>query len=393
MTSSGTYAFSPHNADILLDAFERIQVRSSSITQEHMVSAAYSAQMVLVRWANRGVNLWAVDQQVVPLNQGQITYDVPSNTVMMLETVLRTYQLSTAEDFTPAFATTLGDTEVTVTLADHGFVVDGWFQVVIPVAIGGLIIQGFYQVTSVTSTSTFTFDAASAATATAASGGTVPSFAMTAGDATVTTTLTAHGYVAGETFTVQISTTVGGVVLQGDYTITSVPTADTFTFEATYSAGSTETVSENDGDTQIAGQDSTTQPIDRLLTPMSRTDYAAIANKTYQGIVTSYYFDRTISPTVTLWLSPDANGPYELRYNRMRQLQDAALIGSQTMDMPYRFLEAFTAALAAHLAIKWRPEAFDKLAEYAQGAWDEAAYEDRQRVQLSVTPDLSGYYR
>jgi hypothetical protein len=44
--------------------------------------------MMLARWSNEGVNLWAVDLQTVPLVAGQATYNVPLNTVTMLDTYI-----------------------------------------------------------------------------------------------------------------------------------------------------------------------------------------------------------------------------------------------------------------------------------------------------------------
>lgn len=391
MTTSGSYSYDPTYVNLLFDAFDRIEIRPSAVTPDHMFSARQSINSVLNRWANRGVNLWAVDLQVVPLVQGVTEYDVPENTVMMLETYIRNYDLGSPVDVAPAFATTISDATVTITLDDHGFAVDYWINIVIPVAIGGLVLFGFYQVTSVPSTDTFTIEAASNATS-SASGGAVPAFATTAADTEVTVTLANHGYVAGDTFAVQVQTLVGGIYLLGDYTITAV-TTNTFTFDAPYAAGSTDTADENDGETQIAGQQVNAQPTDRLITAFSRTDYASTANKFTQGFVTSFYFQRTASPTVFLWPVPDGNGPCELRYYRMRQLQTGTPAGTETADLPYRFLEAFTAELAWHLSMKWRPEKSDFLKAQAVEIWAEASREDRERVPLNIQPMLSEYYQ
>jgi hypothetical protein len=93
-----------------------------------------------------------------------------------------------------------------------------------------------------------------------------------------------------------------------------------------------------------------------------------------------------------MWLVPDGNGPYELRYRRSRQVQDADMTGGQTLNVPYRFLSAFTSDLAAALAVKWAPERMKDLATLAAQEWQMAADEDRERTSTFLTPDLSSYF-
>jgi hypothetical protein len=45
--------------------------------------------------------------------------------------------------------------------------------------------------------------------------------------------------------------------------------------------------------------------IDRVILPISRTEYASYPNKTQQGFPTTFWFDRLLAPTVTLWPVPD----------------------------------------------------------------------------------------
>jgi len=394
MTTSGTYAFSPAVVDIVLDAFERINIRPAAITPDHMFSARRSINLTMVRWSNRGINLWAVDEQTIPLNANQGLYNLPSSTVTMLETWIRSYQLGSLQSVEPACSTTIGSTAVELTLADAGVEVGNWISVPIYVSVGGIVIQGYYQVTSVTGANTFTVAAADTATATETAGGVVPLYDTTAASATVIVTLPDHGFVGGDTYTVHVSTTVGGLTLQGDYIVQSVPDADTLTITATSAAGSTDSVYENDAEMQIAVQDLSVTPQDRIMMPISRTDWAAIPNKTQAGgFPTSYWFDRTTPvPTVNIWQPPDGTLVQELHYFRMRQLQDADPQGTQTPDIPYRFEEALCAELAYMLAIKWLPDRAEALLSYSKEVWAEAASEDRERVTLNVLPMAGGYW-
>lgn len=392
MTTSNSYQYDPALSDIVIDAFGRIQVRAAELTPDHMISARRALNQILVRWSNRGVNLWVIDEQSIVLSSGEGTYSVLSNTITMLDTFVRLYQLGSPQDITPSFSTTNNSTTVTVNLTDHGALAGYWTSINLPVSVGGIILYGFYQVASVTSTDAYTITAGDTATSTVTNGGAVPVFDTTAQSTTVTVTLANHGYNPGESFQVNILTDVGGLVLQGPYTIDTVPTSSTFTFTALYVAGFTDTQSENDGDAQIAVQVSTAQPVDRILAPMSRTDYASLAVKETEGAPTSFWYDRTIDQTVKVWPVPDANGPYELRFYRMRQIQTANPQGGETADVPYRFTEALVAGLSAQLAMTWQPQLYEQMKAIAEEVWDEAASADVESVRLNMQPDMSTYF-
>lgn len=394
MTTSGTYTFDPSLVDIVLDAFDRIQIRPAAITPDHMLSARRSLNQLFVRFSNNQINLWKVDEQTVILNAGQGLYDVPGNTISMLETWIRSYQMNALEDLPVLCSTTLASSEVEVTMPDHGMVVGNYCQIPIYVSVGGVIIQGTYQVVEVPSSDIFTVDVGTTATATVALGGAVPVYATLASSTTVTVTLDDHGLVAGDTYTVHEATSVGGLVLQGDYTVLSVLNANSLTFTAVSAAATTDSASENGGNMQVAAQNPSAFPQDRMLMPISRTDWAAIPNKTQTGgYPTSYWFDRTISPTVNLWLVPDGTIVSELHYYRVIQVMDANPQGTETADIPYRFQEALCAGLAYMLSIKWKPESAEGLKAYFSEVWAEAMKEDRERVVLNLSPQYGAYYQ
>ncbi len=392
MTSSGVSAYNPTLSELVLESYDRIGIRASEITPDHMISARRSINLLFSKWSNLGVNLWEVDLQTVPLYQGVTTYNVPSSSIMILDAYIRTYSMGSPVNLTPAFATTINSTTVTITQANNGLSVSNYIQIVVPVSIGGIILLGYYQVTSVLSTSVYTITAADAATATT-SGGVVPYFTTAAQSTAVTVTLPNHGYNAGQSFIVQISTNLGGVTLGGTYTIATIIDANNFTIASPYPAGSTASIYENSGNAQITNQNISAQPVDRIMNAISRTDYASLPNKTQQGFPTIFWFDRLINPTITLWIVPDNNGPYELRYYRVKQIEYGNPQNGQTADLPFRFLEAFCANLSFQLAMKWKPDIAMPLKEYADQVWGEAAADDRERVPLYLSPDVSSYFR
>jgi hypothetical protein len=132
-------------------------------------------------------------------------------------------------------------------------------------------------------------------------------------------------------------------------------------------------------------------PVDRILAPISRTDYASIPNKEQQAPPTSFWFDRKINPTITVWPVPDQT--YELRYYRQLQQQDGNATGTMNADIPFRFQEAYAAALAAQLALTWAQDLAPALKSYAKDVFDEAAAEDRERVPMQIQPVTNGYWQ
>ena len=230
MATSGTYQFNPSLGELTLYAYNMVGVRNTALLQEHMQAAKMATNMMLASWANQGVNLWAVDLITVPLVQGQSTYNVDGDTVMILDAYMQT---------------------------DNG----------------------------------------------------------------------------------------------------------------------------------------SAQPIDRIILPVSRTEYASYPNKEQQGFTTTFWFDRLIAPTITLWPVPDGSSAQFLKYYRVRQLQDSNFISGQTVEIPYLWLEAFADGLAFRLAKIWSPQIAPALKAVADQSYDIAARQNVEQAQQYISPQISGYYR
>jgi hypothetical protein len=88
VTTSGTNAFNLDLNDIIEEAFERcgVEVRTG---YEHR-TARRSLNLLTIEWANRGINLWTIEQGSIPLVQGQIVYTLPVDTIDLLDQVVRT---------------------------------------------------------------------------------------------------------------------------------------------------------------------------------------------------------------------------------------------------------------------------------------------------------------
>lgn len=133
--------------------------------------------------------------------------------------------------------------------------------------------------------------------------------------------------------------------------------------------------------------------IDRIIYPIGRSEYAAYPDKASTGFPTTFWFNRQVTPTITLWKPPDSAAAYTLKYYRMKALQDANLASGETLDVPDRFVDAFVAGLSHRLARIYKPEIEDRRKADAVEAWSTAAGADVENVAIHIAPNLSGYFR
>lgn len=230
MASSGTYAFSPSNGELVLAAYERIQIRAPSLRQEHMLSARRELNFLFAQWGNSSPNLWEVIRTQTTLTAGTASYSIPGKTIMILD---------------------------------------------------ASIVLNF-------------------------------------------------------------------------------------------------------------GQSDESR---RYITPISRTEYLSFANQQVPGQPTCYWFDRLISPTVTFWPVPDANGPYTFDYFSCTQIQDANLASGETPDVPLRWFDAIVAGMSHRLARIYAPPLEKDRKMDAQEAWGIAATQDTENVPVTFAPSIASYYR
>ena len=87
MTTSGTSAFNLDLNNLIEEAFERCGQELR--TGYDMRTARRSLNLLTVEWANRGINLWTIEQGQIEMVTGQGIYPVPINTIDLLDTVVR----------------------------------------------------------------------------------------------------------------------------------------------------------------------------------------------------------------------------------------------------------------------------------------------------------------
>jgi hypothetical protein len=86
--TTSTTAFNPDLNELMEEAYERCGVELR--TGYQFRTARRSLNLLITEWANRGINLWTIEQGQIPLVQGQYVYDLPNDTVDLIEHVIRT---------------------------------------------------------------------------------------------------------------------------------------------------------------------------------------------------------------------------------------------------------------------------------------------------------------
>ena len=96
MTTSGTTTFDLEIDDLVEEAFERCGIRATSGYQ--LNSARRSLNLLFLDWANRGLNLWTIEQATYALTQGVNEITLSSDTVNVLEAIIRQNSQGTNTD-------------------------------------------------------------------------------------------------------------------------------------------------------------------------------------------------------------------------------------------------------------------------------------------------------
>lgn len=88
MAVSGIANFNLDLTEIVEEAFER--AGSEMRSGYDLRTARRSLNLLFADWANRGINMWTFEQGTINLVPGTATYNLPEDTVDLLEHVIRT---------------------------------------------------------------------------------------------------------------------------------------------------------------------------------------------------------------------------------------------------------------------------------------------------------------
>ena len=97
MSLSGTTDFNLDLAEILDEAAERCGMEGVRSGYQYK-TARRSLALLLLDFANKGINLWTVQEGTIPLVPGTTTYNLPADTVDLIEHVIRTGSGTTQSD-------------------------------------------------------------------------------------------------------------------------------------------------------------------------------------------------------------------------------------------------------------------------------------------------------
>jgi len=87
MSTSGLSIFNLDVNDIIEEAYERCGIELR--TGYEFRTARRSMNLLSMEWANRGINLWTVEQGLIPMVTGQAMYPLPVDTVDLMDMVIR----------------------------------------------------------------------------------------------------------------------------------------------------------------------------------------------------------------------------------------------------------------------------------------------------------------
>ena len=87
MSTSGTSTFNLDINDLIEEAFERCGAELR--TGYDFRTARRSLNLLTIEWANKGINLWTVEQGQIPLVTGQAIYPLPLDTIDLMDSTIR----------------------------------------------------------------------------------------------------------------------------------------------------------------------------------------------------------------------------------------------------------------------------------------------------------------
>ena len=123
--------------------------------------------------------------------------------------------------------------------------------------------------------------------------------------------------------------------------------------------------------------------VDNEVERISRAEYLNISKKSTEGKPTQFYLERTITPTLYLYPTPDAVDTF--KYYGLTRIQDAGDY-TNTAEVPFRFIPCMTAGLAYYIAIKKSPERIQFLKAAYEEEFQRAAAEDSTRASIHLVP-------
>tara|TARA_R100001530_G_scaffold63954_3_gene45978 strand:+ start:843 stop:1745 length:903 start_codon:yes stop_codon:yes gene_type:complete len=212
---------------------------------------------------------------------------------------------------------------------------------------------------------------------------------------TITATVGASGSLSvGETITGGTSGTTAAIITKpSSTTLTVTVPSGAFTAGENITGSSSAATTTISADPSLTDVQSTVDilsavirrdSVDQQISPIGRAEYLHIPNKTSQGRASQFFFDRQITPTISIWQVPE-NSTDQIIYDRFIRIQDIDA-SVDNADIPFRFLPCLVSGLAYQIGLKRSPQLLPALKAVYDEDLQNALFEDREKVAYSLVP-------
>tara|TARA_R100000664_G_C2736409_1_gene125761 strand:+ start:47 stop:742 length:696 start_codon:yes stop_codon:yes gene_type:complete len=133
-----------------------------------------------------------------------------------------------------------------------------------------------------------------------------------------------------------------------------------------------------------------TETTDIPMTRLSRAQYTHITTKSTTGKPNQFFINKQITPTISVWPTPDKSDTYTVVMNVLMRMDDADA-GANTLDLPFRFFPCLAAGLAYYISMKRAPERTAALKAIYEDEFQRALAQDEDRASFRIEPSLRNY--
>ena len=170
----------------------------------------------------------------------------------------------------------------------------------------------------------------------------------------------------------------------------AVKTVDMVSGTATYNVDSTNATAPIDVLDVFIRQTSGSETTDVPMTRLSRAEYSHVTTKTSTGKPNQFFVNKQITPTITVWPTPDLSSTYTIHMNVLTRMDDVDA-ATNTLEVPFRFYPCLAAGLAYYISIKKNPQMTAQLKAIYDEEFNRALSQDEDRASFKVSPNLRSY--
>ena len=126
------------------------------------------------------------------------------------------------------------------------------------------------------------------------------------------------------------------------------------------------------------------------MSRLSRAEYAHITTKSTTGKPNQFFINKQLTPTISVWPTPDKSSTYTIHMNVLVRMDDADACAN-TLDLPFRIYPCLAAGLAYYISMKRAPERTAALKAIYEDEFQRALSQDEDRASFRIAPSLRNY--